>query len=523
MIKNKIRCAIYTRKSCEEGLEQDFNSLDAQREACEAYIKSQIHEGWVLIEKEYNDGGYSGGTMERPAFKELMQDIKDDKIDIVVVYKVDRLTRSLMDFSKIIEVFDKHEASFVSITQQFNTTTSMGRLTLNILLSFAQFEREVTGERIRDKFEASRKKGLWIAGATPYGYNKQGSHILVPEYPYANNLQKIFELYLELGTVEKLYKKLPELNILSRNKKPFSRGMLYRILSDKVYIGKITHKDNIYEGQHEPLVSEDLFEKVQNLLKLHSQERKFSTNAKDGSLLTGLIYDDMGNRMTPSHGNKKGKRYRYYITKTHKLDPSQIGAITKISAGEIEDFIKNQLIKFIKNNIQENIQSASVSKQKAILRFVENYQPDKIFIQNSINQICLQPNEIFVEYDSAYIFECIKSLFNNSIVLEESPEHQLTRVRYEARISTTSKKHNKITISGKANYNEKLIEAVVKSFWYNKLGAEGLLTKDIRNSRTRRLAKVRFLAPEILESILNGTQDPELTIKELTEMANKIA
>ena len=283
-----------------------------------------MHEGWILIEKEYNDGGYSGGTMERPAFKDLMNDIKDDKIDIVVVYKVDRLTRSLMDFSKIIDTFDKHQTSFVSITQQFNTTTSMGRLTLNILLSFAQFEREVTGERIRDKFEASRKKGLWIAGATPYGYNKQGSHILVPEYPYANNLQKIFELYLELGTVEKLYKKLPELEILSRTQKPFSRGMLYRILADKVYIGKIVYKDKCYDGQHEPLISEDLFNEVQNLLKLHSQERKFSTNAKDGSLLTGLIYDDMGNRMTPSHGNKKGKRYRYYITKTQKLEDYQI-------------------------------------------------------------------------------------------------------------------------------------------------------------------------------------------------------
>ena len=345
---------------------------------------------------------------------------------------------------------------------------------------------------------------------------------MIPEKPYSDDIQKIFELYLELGTVEKLYKKLPELKILSRTQKPFSRGMLYRILSDKVYIGKITHKDKVYEGQHEPLVSEDLFEKVQNLLKLHSQERKFSTNAKDGSLLTGLIYDDMGNRMTPSHGNKKGKRYRYYITKTHKLEDYQIGAITKISAGEIEDFIKAQLIMFIKNNIQENIQSESVNKQKAILKFVETYQPNKLFIQNSINQICLQPNEIFVEYDSAYIFECIKSLVNSSELLEEASEHKLVRKRYEVRISTTSKKHNKITISGEANYNEKLIEAVVKSFWYNKLGAEGLLTKDIRNSRIRRLAKVRFLSPEILESILNGTQNPELTIKELTEMANKL-
>ena len=241
MIKNKIRCAIYTRKSCEEGLEQDFNSLDAQREACEAYIKSQMHEGWVLIEKEYNDGGYSGGTMERPAFKELMQDITEDKIDIVVVYKVDSLTRSLMDFSKIIDVFDKHQTSFVSITQQFNTTTSMGRLTLNILLSFAQFEREVTGERIRDKFEASRKKGLWITGGTPHGYTKEGSHVLVPELKYSKDIQKIFELYLELGTVEKLYKKLPELNILSRSiiKTTFSRTEIFNQCKRRFIINRL--------------------------------------------------------------------------------------------------------------------------------------------------------------------------------------------------------------------------------------------------------------------------------------------
>lgn len=188
MDKKLIRCAIYTRKSTEEGLEQDFNSLDAQCEACESYIKSQVHEGWILVDKQYNDGGFSGGTMERPAFKELLKDIENDEIDIVVVYKVDRLTRSLMDFSKIIDVFDKHKTSFVSITQQFNTTTSMGRLTLNILLSFAQFEREVTGERIRDKFEASRKKGLWLSGICPYGYIKDDHHMLHPDPPYADNI-----------------------------------------------------------------------------------------------------------------------------------------------------------------------------------------------------------------------------------------------------------------------------------------------------------------------------------------------
>lgn len=215
-MNKKIRCAIYTRKSTEEGLEQDFNSLDAQREACEAYIKSQMHEGWVLLDKQYNDGGFSGGTMERPAFKELLKDIENDKIDIVVVYKVDRLTRSLMDFSKIIDVFDRHETSFVSITQQFNTTTSMGRLTLNILLSFAQFEREVTGERIRDKIAASKKKGMWMGGKVPLGYLKEDKKLVVHNED-AQKVQMLFDKYLELKSVPKLMQYLKENEIKTKN------------------------------------------------------------------------------------------------------------------------------------------------------------------------------------------------------------------------------------------------------------------------------------------------------------------
>ena len=216
MDKKKIRCAIYTRKSTEEGLEQDFNSLDAQREACEAYIKSQMHEGWVLIKKEYNDGGYSGGTMNRPAFQELLTDIEEDKVDIVVVYKVDRLTRSLMDFSKIIDVFDKHGTSFVSITQQFNTTTSMGRLTLNILLSFAQFEREVTGERIRDKIAASKRKGMWMSGCPPLGYKKENKKLVVEEKE-AQKVKLIFDKYLDLQSVPKLMEYLKTENIKTQS------------------------------------------------------------------------------------------------------------------------------------------------------------------------------------------------------------------------------------------------------------------------------------------------------------------
>jgi len=318
-MKKEIRCAIYTRKSSEEGLEQDFNSLDAQREAGEAYIKSQMHEGWILVPKEYNDGGFSGGTIERPAFKKLLSDIENDEIDIVVVYKVDRLTRSLMDFSKIVELFDKHETSFVSITQQFNTTTSMGRLTLNILLSFAQFEREVTGERIRDKFAASRQKGLWLTGAPPYGYKKDEHHILLKEEPYAQNLKTIFEAYLNLGTVNKLRDYLIENKIFSKNNKKFSSGNLYTILSNKVYLGKIVHKDKVFDGLHEAIITEETFTAVQNLLKSNAVIRKHATNAKEGSLLTGLLFDDKGNRMIPSHSNKSGKRYRYYVSQSKNL------------------------------------------------------------------------------------------------------------------------------------------------------------------------------------------------------------
>ena len=407
MMQKKIRCAIYTRKSTEEGLEQDFNSLDAQREACEAYIKSQMHEGWILLEKQYNDGGYSGGTMERPAFKELLKDIENDEIDIVVVYKVDRLTRSLMDFSKIIDIFDNHNASFVSITQHFNTTTSMGRLTLNILLSFAQFEREVTGERIRDKFEASRKKGLWLSGACPYGYEKDEHHMLHPQQPYADNVRIIYESYLEIKNVLKLKKYLAEQKILTRSGKELAKGSLYHILSNKVYLGKIVHKNKEYNGQHEPILSEELFKNVQNLLKANAVKRKHSTNAKTGSLLAGLLYDDKGNKMSPSYSNGKGKQYRYYVSQAIKNPADhERGEITKISAGEIETFVQNDLVKLLKNayKMQEYLESYSVEQQKLILDLMKIYEVDKIFLRTAIKRVDLKTNCISISYDINYIY-----------------------------------------------------------------------------------------------------------------------
>lgn len=520
-MNKKVRCAIYTRKSSEEGLEQDFNSLDAQREACEAYIKSQMHEGWTLVEKQYNDGGFSGGTIDRPAFKELLADIEKDEIDIVVVYKVDRLTRSLMDFSKIIEIFDNHSASFVSITQHFNTTTSMGRLTLNILLSFAQFEREVTGERIRDKFAASRQKGLWLTGAPPYGYKKEENHVLVKEEPYAQNLRIIFDAYLNLGTVNKVRDYLIENKIFSKNNKKFSSGNLYTILSNKVYIGKIVHKDKVFDGQHEAIISPELFDDVQNLLKSNAVIRKHATNAKEGSLLSGSLFDDKGNRMIPSHSNKSGRRYRYYVSQAIKK-PGEFerGDVTKISAGEIENYAKNEVLKLIKNRqlTQKHLADFAIEQQNDILQKLSDFEPDKIFIRTLIKQVDLHINYIEITFDVDYLIRYVKALVYNRPVEVESSEENLITIKQDIKLSMTPQKQNKIIISGQRNYDMKLIQAIVKSFWYNKLGSERKLPAEARNGNVKKLRKLRFLPPEIIESIMNGTQDPELNISKLIQL-----
>ncbi len=327
---SKLRCAIYTRKSSEEGLEQDFNSLDAQREACEAYIASQSSLGWRLVSKPYDDGGISGGTMKRPALQELLEDIRKGLVDVIVVYKIDRLTRSLMDFAKMVDIFDGKGVSFVSVTQQFNTTTSMGRLTLNVLLSFAQFEREVTGERIRDKIAASKKKGMWMGGKVPLGFKVEDRKLHI-EADEAETVRYLFRRYLELGSVTKLVENaqanglsgrvVHQKNGIVKTTKPFGRGNLYHLLSNPIYIGKVTHKQEVYEGQHKAIIDEELWDGVQAKLKSNSANRKLGTNTKSRNLLTGLLFDSAGNRLTPSHANKKGVRYSYYVKtqiKTHE-------------------------------------------------------------------------------------------------------------------------------------------------------------------------------------------------------------
>ena len=319
------RCAIYTRKSSEEGLEQSFNSLDAQREACEAYIASQRHEGWRALPTAYDDGGISCGTMDRPALLRLLRDIRARKVDLVVVYKVDRLTRSLADFAKIVEVFDANGVSFVSVTQQFNTASSMGRLTLNMLLSFAQFEREVTGERIRDKIAASKRKGMWMGGVPPLGYDIQDRQLVINE-DEARTVRYIFETYVQLGAVRPLHEQIDAERITTKRHtsakgnsyggRPISRGHLYRLLQNRLYRGEIVHKGQTYPGQHEPIIDHDLWDQVQAQLEQNRVEHRAQQTTIQTSLLAGLVTDQAGDRLVPTYASKNGNRYRYYISQT---------------------------------------------------------------------------------------------------------------------------------------------------------------------------------------------------------------
>jgi site-specific DNA recombinase len=340
----RTRCAIYTRKSSEEGLEQSFNSLDAQREACEAYVKSQQHEGWQAIATNYDDGGFSGGNTDRPALKQLMADIHAGKVSVVVVYKVDRLTRSLADFAKLVEQFDKFNVSFVSVTQQFNTTTSMGRLTLNVLLSFAQFEREVTGERIRDKIAASKKKGMWMGGTVPLGYDVRDRQLQINEAE-ATTVRTIFNQFLRLGNVTILQEWLRENDIRSKAGNHFFCGPLHEMLHNPLYIGLTRHKTDTYPGQHQAILDCETWDKVQALLDANRQGGKRKPRATKTSLFTGILFDAEGTLYTPTHATKNGRRYRYYtsqavIKKTKKIEtPARIPA-PDLESAVIERFLK---------------------------------------------------------------------------------------------------------------------------------------------------------------------------------------
>ena len=348
-----VRCAIYTRVSTDSGLDQEFNSLDAQYDAASAYIRSQAHAHWTLVRARYDDGGFSGGSTDRPALQRLLADVASRRVNVIVVYKVDRLTRSLADFAKLVELFDAHGVSFVSVTQQFNTTTSMGRLTLNVLLSFAQFEREVTSERIRDKVAASKRKGLWVGGMVPLGYElKDGKLLIVKEE--AEQVRTIFKRYLELGSVNRLVVDLRERNLRTKIRKlstgatrggvAFTQGPLFYMLRNRFYIGEVRYKNEIFPGPQPPLLDRELFEAVQ--AKLTEQwSHRTATRNKSAALLSGLLFDDAGHPMTPTHATKNGVRYRYYVSQPYLrgLAKSSSSSVGRVPATDVEAAVTKAL------------------------------------------------------------------------------------------------------------------------------------------------------------------------------------
>ena len=353
-IVRKMRCAVYTRKSTEEGLDMDYNSLDAQRDACVAYIASQKIEGWVAVDAAYDDGGFSGGNLNRPGLQRLLADIREGLVDVIVVYKIDRLSRSLADFAKLVELFDAQKVTFVSVTQSFNTTTSMGRLTLNILLSFAQFEREVTAERIRDKVAASRKKGMWMGGVPPLGYDVDNRR-LVPNPKEAKLIRHIFERFVELGSATKLVKELQLDGATSkawttqdgrvRDGKLIDKGLIYKLLANRTYLGELRHKDVWYKAEHLPIVDQVAWDNVQAILATNGRVRGNATRATTPFMLKGIVIGNDGRALTPWHSTKKksGQRYRYYIPQRDAKEGAGASGLPRMPAAELESAVLEQL------------------------------------------------------------------------------------------------------------------------------------------------------------------------------------
>jgi DNA invertase Pin-like site-specific DNA recombinase len=340
----KLRCAVYTRKSTDEGLDKEFNTLDAQREACEAYVASQRAEGWVLVRDRYDDGGFSGGTLERPALRRLLADIEAGLVDVIVVYKIDRLSRSLMDFAKLVETMEAHRVTFVSVTQSFNTTTSMGRLTLNILLSFAQFEREVIGERIRDKVAASKARGMWMGGKVPLGYDVANRKLVINEAE-AVRVRRVFELFVDTGSGVETVRRLQAEGIAAKSGRPLNKGDVYKILNLRTYIGEVTHKGNVYRGEHEAIVPRELWERAHTILQVSPRQRAARNRKHAPALLKGLIYGVDGRALSPTHCRKGGRLYRYYVAqRVLKGDAAGDESIVRrVSAAEIEGAVISQV------------------------------------------------------------------------------------------------------------------------------------------------------------------------------------
>jgi len=550
-----MRCAIYTRKSSEEGLEQSFNSLDAQRESSEAFILSQRQEGWRVVPTRYDDGGYSGGTMERPALQRLLEDVEANKVNVIVVYKVDRLTRSLSDFAKIVEALDARGVSFVSVTQQFNTTSSMGRLTLNILLSFAQFEREVTGERIRDKIAASKKRGMWMGGLVPLGYDLEGRK-LAPNPQESDLVCKIFSLYLEVGCVSKLAGRLDRDKIRSKvwvtrtgarlGGVAFARGALYALLRNRLYIGEIRHRDQCYPGEHKGIVPRDLWDKVQAQLNSNLQTRRNRAKEQATSLLTGLLDDAAGNRFTPSFTIRRGRRYRYYVSQLAiKSLGGERNGPTRIPAHELEGRVTEKLVAFLKSDaevfdrLSEEGESPAISRnrvataKKLAVRLPSLRSDDlRDLLACFLQRVIIQENCIDVMIRRKDLRQLLENggrvLVANLLGGQKPPDvNDLISLSIEAKRKRFGGEVHLVvppnSIDSVRHPKPSLIKAIARAHgWYEKVVQGNAL--DMRSLARqaglteRYVGKVfgcALLAPDIIESILEGRQPHDLNFEKL--------
>lgn len=537
----KVRCAIYTRKSSDEGLEKEFNSLDAQREACEAFIKSQKHAGWIAASDLYDDGGLSGGTMDRPALHRLLVDIRAGKVQIVVVYKVDRLTRSLADFAKIVDIFDEHGASFVSVTQQFNTTTSMGRLTLNMLLSFAQFEREIAGERIRDKIAASKAKGMWMGGTVPLGYDVKDRKLIVNPAE-AETVRLIFQRYAELGSVKLLQAELDRRELRSKRRDgakglitggaKFSRGILYLILQNHLYRGEVAHKGKVYPGQHEAVVDADLWAVVQEKLAANRKARSLATGAEAPSLLSGLLFDHDGNRMTPTHANKRGRRYRYYISAPLLDTRRSTGNTMRVPASEVEGLVLDRVHTLLTSRreiadalatleLRAGELEAALSRAAKFGKEWTVMPPETVraVVRQAVARVTLSPDQIEIVIDAVQLAAVLGVEGKN-----ESASDRLIILTVPAELHRSGQgKRMVIGDPSRKSPDRSLVQVLQEAFSVrDKMLSDSTetlneLTSGITKSKGRLTALMRltFLAPGIIEDILAGQQPPELSPKRL--------
>ena len=548
MTKGRFCCAIYTRKSTEEGLDQDFNSLDAQREACQAYVASQAGLGWKTVKTRYDDPGISGGHMDRPALQRLLGDIEAGKIDVVVVYKIDRLTRSLMDFARMVAVFDHHDVSFVSVTQQFNTTTSMGRLTLNVLLSFAQFEREVTAERIRDKIAASKKKGMWMGGVPPLGYDVRNKRLIVNDTE-AERVRLLFRLYLELGSVRHLKVRADELELRTKRHvcksgrvvggKPLSRGHLYALLSNSTYTGEVSHRGERYLGQHDAIVDDRLWREVQDQLAANTVTRKRKDNVREQSFLAGLVFDETGDRLSPSHATKQDKRYRYYIS--HRLMQAHTDGQDgwRLPARELEATVTRTLTDLLDDpqRVVDLLANGDVSpslirnirnQARKLVGHLENDHPSEKrgWLRKIIKRIDVSRDSLAIELDRAAVMG-----FLGCDAAESSDDNEVHEPLIIGKAFATKRRGVEARIvlgSGEMDSptpDDNLIKAIAKAHdWFEQLASgqagsaqEIADLENVARSDISLTLPLAFLAPDIVDAIVAGKQPVNLTWEQLRQ------